>query len=108
MGTLTDILSPREAAQGISLNCGDHLTISTNTESLCPMPETNIMLHVSYNLKFKKTSKEVSDGCTQKASCLSDMPFTATVSIRLHTAQEDFFTPTSSESLPNTNTTEEP
>lgn len=31
----------------LSTYCGNHFTIFTNTESLCYIPETNIILYVS-------------------------------------------------------------
>ena len=32
----------------LSTYCSDHFTTDTNTESLCPTPETSMMLYASY------------------------------------------------------------
>ena len=45
--------------------CGDHFSVYTNIEWLCFMPETNILLYVSYtsifkNIKLKYFLKDIS------------------------------------------------
>lgn len=39
--------------------CGDHFVIHTNIESLCCIPETNKILHVSYSSILKLLNRAV-------------------------------------------------
>lgn len=39
------------------LNCDDYFTMYTNTESLCCIPETN-MLYINYTSREKKEKRE--------------------------------------------------